>query len=524
MSTPARATLLYAALSFLACANNGGENLNVLTPRLAADPARVAFPEGELGQMVSAGLSLTNSGGGVTHFSARVEPESSGFAVDDARGQATSAQAGQVVLWYVGLAPGSTTATLVVEHDGAPGADGSRVLRVAILAVTRGPPDCNDHNPCTLDRVDPSLPGACLHEPTVGTCDDGNACTSADHCDQGTCVGTAVSCHDGVDCTVDQCNPAVGCEYLPRAAACDDGDPCTVDACEPTSASHGCTHDVAPNGTQCGAVACDNVAMCVGGQCVTLATPEGYPCDDGDPCTQGDACHAGACVSSEGGPTTLGAPVVISDPVPIFAGNAAPRFSTEGGQVAGHWPVALDGLITVPVYSGVVGTAAPQAMLLWRGVTDPSGSTCSQNPSSCTETDGCAPNALRAAMGTHLLLTRASADGLAISSSLLDLDSAYRMVATSQGLDFPAERLVPHSTVLNAAAVNVGGRLVGAALVHFADGCESCLQHVPSPTPTSGTALPACMSAGDAMLLFEASQDALRVVSTKWLGGSPCLS
>ena len=51
---------------------------------------------------------------------------------------------------------------------------------------------------------------------------------------------TDKDCSDGVDCTVDSCDPATGlCVNTPDNASCDDGDFCTEDVCDPVA---GCLH------------------------------------------------------------------------------------------------------------------------------------------------------------------------------------------------------------------------------------------------------------------------------------------
>src|SRR5262245_45398609 len=64
-------------------------------------------------------------------------------------------------------------------------------------------------------------------------CDDGNACTTADTCANGTCVGgPAPNCDDGNVCTTDSCDPASGCVSTPNTLPCDDGMFCTInDTC-----------------------------------------------------------------------------------------------------------------------------------------------------------------------------------------------------------------------------------------------------------------------------------------------------
>jgi hypothetical protein len=73
---------------------------------------------------------------------------------------------------------------------------------------------------------------------TNGTaCSDGNACTSSDTCQNGTCVGgVSKACNNGGECyqTNGTCNTSTGkCEYpFNNGAPCDDGIFCTKnDSC-----------------------------------------------------------------------------------------------------------------------------------------------------------------------------------------------------------------------------------------------------------------------------------------------------
>ncbi len=79
-------------------------------------------------------------------------------------------------------------------------------------------------------------------------------------------------CDDGNACTVDYCDPVLGCMH--DLIVCDDGNPCTTDYCDPVV---GCVFDPMPDGTPCG----DDM-ICIGGDCV--------PCGNGG----GDSCAAAA--------------------------------------------------------------------------------------------------------------------------------------------------------------------------------------------------------------------------------------
>ncbi len=171
---------------------------------------------------------------------------------------------------------------------------------------------CPDTNPCATASCDPDQ--GCVETPLEGPCDDGDACTADDHCEDGACVGADVVCDDGDPCTVDACDPELGCVIA--GATCDDGDPCTEDTC---AADGACTNAAftgpCDDGDACtvGEV-CDDSGVCGGGQAPDCADDnpctEDYcdpalgcvnkfqdvPCDDGISCTIDDQCGGGVCV------------------------------------------------------------------------------------------------------------------------------------------------------------------------------------------------------------------------------------
>ena len=166
---------------------------------------------------------------------------------------------------------------------------------------------CNDENPCTTDVCDPATGGCSFLLEEDAGCDDGNACTTSDHCLSGKCVGLiATPCNDGSDCTDDLCDVEFGCFNTLNETLCEDGnactdqdlciegnclagsptncdddDFCTIDACDPVL---GCTHPAlnCSDGNLCnGLETCDSITGCVAN-----APPV---CADTDPCTL-DAC------------------------------------------------------------------------------------------------------------------------------------------------------------------------------------------------------------------------------------------
>src|SRR5437879_10328619 len=136
---------------------------------------------------------------------------------------------------------------------------------------------------------------------TNGTaCDDGNACTQTDTCQNGSCVGAtpvvcpADQCHDP-----GTCNTATGVCSAPtnktNGTACDDGSACTqTDTCA-AGACVGANPVVCTAADQCHAVGACNPAT---GVCSNPAKPNAAPCDDVNACTRTDTCAAGICVGT----------------------------------------------------------------------------------------------------------------------------------------------------------------------------------------------------------------------------------
>ena len=148
---------------------------------------------------------------------------------------------------------------------------------------------CDDGNPCTEDTC--AGADGCQHTPLTGTeCLDGTACTQADLCQDGECVGTPLNCDDGNGCTDDSCEADKGCVYTPNFADCDDGDACTL--------ADTCKDGVCVSGTS---LSCDNGNPCTDDACGPTGcthTPNNAPCDDGNACTTDDVCQNGGCTSA----------------------------------------------------------------------------------------------------------------------------------------------------------------------------------------------------------------------------------
>ncbi len=149
------------------------------------------------------------------------------------------------------------------------------------------PKTCDDSNACTADSCVDAL-GGCQHAPVDNPCDDDNACTENDGCLGGTCTGAPKSCNDGEACTQDSCDPLVGCVYVALEGECNDSNACTVgDTCT-LSGCQGTPKD------------CGDGNVCTNDNCHPTAGCQyqavGGPCDDGLDCSFGDACQTGQCV------------------------------------------------------------------------------------------------------------------------------------------------------------------------------------------------------------------------------------
>ncbi|MFZ4578101.1 MAG: hypothetical protein ACOYOB_06835 [Myxococcota bacterium] len=131
--------------------------------------------------------------------------------------------------------------------------------------------------------------GKCVPVPKLGGCDDKNACTDNDTCQNGACAGTPKDCSAfSSACQTAVCEDGA-CVAGPKDGACDDGNPCTIND---TCAGGTCKGEL----LDCSAWtdSC-NTGVCQAGQCVPQPKAGGA-CDDGNACTVSDSCQAGSCI------------------------------------------------------------------------------------------------------------------------------------------------------------------------------------------------------------------------------------
>ncbi len=172
--------------------------------------------------------------------------------------------------------------------------------------------NCDDGIQCTLDECDPTN-GQCKYTPFSGICNDGNQCNGIETCVVGSgCVaGTALTCDDGIACTSDTCMASLGCSYQPDPTICQDASMCNGQ--EVCSATLGCQPSPAP--LQCGddGIACTTEACVEGVGCVS--TPDNTTCACGQTCNpsqggcgffcnvstcQGKTYQCGDCLDNDG--------------------------------------------------------------------------------------------------------------------------------------------------------------------------------------------------------------------------------
>ena len=145
------------------------------------------------------------------------------------------------------------------------------------------PPACVADAACATDEAPVCHRGACIDGVCVVVpvddfipCDDGNPCTSETYCESGSCSGgRATTCADDNPCTIDACDPLIGCSHDPSddGGACDDDDPCSLgDAC----AQGVCVGAPDPG------CRCDEDADCA-------------PHEDGNLCNGSLTCQDGTC-------------------------------------------------------------------------------------------------------------------------------------------------------------------------------------------------------------------------------------
>ena len=179
------------------------------------------------------------------------------------------------------------------SHEGKPCDDDDACSKAdtckggACVGLPLGPTPCDDANPCTTDSCDKQK--GCQTTANGGTCTDGDACTSGDGCVGGACKAQGKTlCDDSNPCTTDTCDKQKGCQTVPNAEICDDGDACSKDDLCVLGACKGAGIVTCDDSNPCTKESCDKQQGC-------QSVANDASCDDGDLCTTGDVCSGGAC-------------------------------------------------------------------------------------------------------------------------------------------------------------------------------------------------------------------------------------
>jgi RHS repeat-associated protein len=186
------------------------------------------------------------------------------------------------------------------------------------------PVTCTASDACHLVGTCNPSTGVCSNPtaPNGTSCNDGNACTQTDSCQNGTCVGVGtVTCTALDQChTVGTCDPRTGCSNPPLA----DGTPCSgSDKCNQV---YECTGGTCLGTSPVTCVAsdpCHVPGTCdpSAGSCSNPAAPDGTACNDHNACTRSDSCQGGKCAGSN--PVTCAALDACHLPGTCNAGSGA---------------------------------------------------------------------------------------------------------------------------------------------------------------------------------------------------------
>jgi len=192
--------------------------------------------------------------------------------------------------------------------------------------------------------------GCCIVAPVPDgqPCDDGDGCTTAEHCEKGECGAPKPACDDGIACTDDSCNPATGkCSFVVSIGWClingkcvgegaaSQSTPCKT--CDPSQSSDSwtvaadcCGSDAdCPAGGPCDKPACDPILHKCG-----FAKPFGCCTADAE-CSDGNACTKDSCDLATGACSY--APVSCVDPTPCQTATCNPATGECKATVKAGW-------------------------------------------------------------------------------------------------------------------------------------------------------------------------------------------
>lgn len=281
-AAPAMWRGLAIALCALALGCRSG-SLAGLSSDWSAQPSRVDFGTVYLGNSASAPLTLQSATRARVSLTLAVEAPFEAPAELTLEGGATL----------------EAPVTFRPERSGRHSAvarlsDGAREHFVLLEGEASPMPVCAPRDACHTAAFDPAL-GACAQTPLPDGTACADACLTAGACFGGTCIGAQKTCDDGNACTLDSCDPTLGCVHTDASAQCPgSSDPCQVPVCDP---GQGCGLAPAADGTRCGPSDCTTSQVCMAGQCETRPTPEGAVCQPAGVCQAASTCRGDVCVA-----------------------------------------------------------------------------------------------------------------------------------------------------------------------------------------------------------------------------------
>jgi hypothetical protein len=282
-------------------------------------------------------LTFGNSGDGVLNLNLTVAGDSQ-FSL--------TSQAG------LSIVPGdhlNVTVQLQASNVGMASASlqisGDVVTSVALTANVLADLTCPPPGPCLKSHFDPNQ-GQCIEEqlPDNVACDDGDPCIVNKVCQSGLCKGTAASCDDHNVCTVDFCQPRVGCKHLDESARCAGRDPCQIYYCDPQG---GCQSSPAVDYTPCASITpCQTANVCVHGSCIGVPILEGTTCTSPiDPCVTDAKCRSGTCYSPTAAKLKPGDVLWQVVSANYSDGDGGSTWLPDSGPPTGFWAAsAVDGM------------------------------------------------------------------------------------------------------------------------------------------------------------------------------------
>ena len=236
-----------------------------------------------------------------------------------------------------------TSSTTTTCDDGEPCTSGDRCVGTQCKPSKT---TCDDANVCTADVCDAAV--GCTHAATSEGqgCDDGEACTKADVCTSGTCIGTFVDCDDKEPCTKDSCDKISVCVHTAIVGPCDDGSACTKGESCATGTCAG------------GQYVCDDGNHCTDDQCALgkcLNTNNSAACQDGNECTLGDVCSSGACIAGAAGvwARDLAKDGLLDVGAVLMAGTKILVAGRSSSNASTLMQVSATGASTVAVFNGM---------------------------------------------------------------------------------------------------------------------------------------------------------------------------